>query len=226
MASYNTKAVIVPLLCLLTFVFLIIISCNKKSLSDEDSLQAKSEFDPCPCAASTKNDVDEYIKAELNGVSICFDQNAYLGDTFPNMLQYGYILRDTGRQYYDNLYMIRNAANSSWQFALYFENTHALTKVYPYQLPRDNPEYCEIGSIQINDLTNYIGCSWCPENKFNYYGMFVPHELNLVVEKFQDDIFEGRFEGIARTGSGKRVTIKNGRFRIKLKVYQRDLVIR
>jgi len=164
-----------------------------------------------------------YIKADIDGVPVCFDVSPGLGDTFPNVLRYGYILRDTGKQYYDNVSMIRNAKNSRWQAAMFFENTHALKKSYPYELPRANPEFCEIGELQLNSLGNYTSCVWCPENKFNYYAQFWSNGVKITVTGFTNNVFEGSFHGIAKTGSGKTVIITNGKFRMKLVVYKADI---
>ena len=64
------------------------------------------DFQPCDCT-SGKSSVEEYIKADLGGATVCFDVIPSLPDTFPNMMKWGYIIRDTGMEYYDNLYMIR-----------------------------------------------------------------------------------------------------------------------
>lgn len=210
----------------------IVISCGKSQVTIGPDpvtpvLQAVSEFDSCNCSALPGKGLDsQYIRAEINGVPVCFDADPQLGDTFPNMLKYGIILRDTGDQYYDNLYMIRNAANSNWQAAMFFENTHALTKTFPYNLPRVNSEVCEIGELQLNNLGHYVSCSWCPENKYNYYGSFVQSGVKMIATNFENNVFEGTFEGTVRTGSGRTAHISNGRFRIRLAVYKSDIDVR
>jgi hypothetical protein len=185
------------------------------------------EFDSCDCKAGPgKPGEDEYIKATINGVPVCFDQKPAMDDTFPNVLRYGFILRDTGKQYYDGVAMLREASNSHWQAAIFLENTHALTKTYPYDLPRANPEVCEIGEFQLNNLNHYVSCAWCPENTFNYWAPFFGSFLKMKVTSFNDNVFEGTFEGTANTGSGKSVHITNGQFRIKLILYNSDIDVR
>lgn len=66
-----------------------------------------------------------------------------------------------------------------------FENTHALTKTYPYELPRANPEFCEIGELQLNNLDNYVSCAWCPENSFNYFASFWGNGVKMTVNNFK-----------------------------------------
>ena len=210
------------------FLLLTMFACKKEN--DPVNIQASQtiakEFDTCRCSVlNVKGEESQYIKAEINGVPMCFDQSAAVGDTFPNMLKHGFIIRDTGNQYYDNLYMIRNAKNSRWQAAMFFENTYALTKKFPYELPRANSEVCEIGEFQLNNLDHYAPCAWCPENAFNYYGPFWGNSLKMTVLSFHDNVFEGVFSGRIRTGSGKTVIITNGRFKIKLVVFKSDIKV-
>ena len=218
-------------LAILIFISALVFSCSKdEEASRPDPVnpeQVIQEFDSCTCTAKPGKDLDsEYIRAEINGIPICFDKDPALGDTFPNMLKYGVIIRDTGNQYYDNLYMIRNAANSHWQLALFFENTHALTKKYPYYLPRTNSEVCEVGELQLNDLDNYVSCAWCPENKYNYWANFFSNGVSMIVNSFDNNVFQGTFQGTVTTGSGKTATIRNGAFRIRLAVFQSDIDLR
>ena len=202
-------------------------ACKKDTSPAAPIKTVVPEFDSCDCAANSGKPGDsEYIKANINGVPVCFDQMPALGDTFPNVLRYGFILRDTGNQYYDNVAMLRNARNSRWQAAIFLENTHALTKTFPYDLPRANPEVCEIGELQLNDLNNYTSCVWCPENTYNYWGQFFESSLKMKVTSFNDNVFEGTFEGTANTGSGKLAHITNGRFRIRLILYNTDIDVR
>lgn len=216
---------------LLSILLLIMmVACQKEKMVHSipvPVLPKVSEFDSCNCSAvKDKIGNSEYIKATINGIPVCFDQLPSLGDTFPNMLRSGFILRDTGNQYYDNVAMIRNAANSHWQAAMFFENTHALTKTYPYQLPRANPEVCEIGELQLNDLDHYVSCTWCPENNYNYDAPFFDNGVKMTVTSFDNNVFEGVFDGTVRTGSGKLATITNGQFRIKLVVYKEDIAVK
>lgn len=214
----------------IVFLTLTLVACKKEVITATTPSIAPpklKEFESCTCngKGETGGEGGEYIKADLDGVPLCFDQLPNVGDTFPNMLKHGFIIRTTGNQYYDNLYMIRNGKNSKWQAAIFLENTHALTKTYPYQLPRPNPEVCEIGELQLNDLYNYTSCAWCSENTFNYFASFWSTGVKMEVTSFNNNFFEGVFSGIIRTGSGKMVDVTNGKFRIKLKVFQRNIVI-
>lgn len=208
--------------CMMGFL---LASCKKENVaSDNPAVQQKVKgFDTCNCAQNIKGGNGEYIKAIIDGVPVCFDQMPAINDTFANILTHGYILRDTGNQYYDNVSMIRNAPNSHWEFAIFLENTYALSKKYPYNLPRPNSEICEIGEMQINDMNNYVSCTMCSENAYNYYAAIFANGISMTVASFDNNYFEGTFHGCARTGSGKWVIITNGAFRIKLIVIKSNI---
>jgi hypothetical protein len=213
---------------LLYFCFIIAFlftSCKKESMTDpKDPVQKNKDFDTCNCTAHVKSSINAtYIKANIDGVPVCFDQLPPLNDTFANVLAHGYILRDTGNQYYDNVSMIRMAGNTHWEFAIFLENTYALSKTYPYNLPRPNSEICEIGEMQINDLDHYVSCTLCPENTYNYYAQIYAGGVSMAVNSFDNDYFEGTFQGYMKTGSGKEVHITNGVFKIKLIVTETNI---
>jgi hypothetical protein len=215
---------------LLYFCFIIgflLASCKKESITDQNDPVQKKDFDTCNCTVQAKSsDNATYIKANIDGVPVCFDQMPPINDTLANILTHGYILRDTGNQYYDNVSMIRMARNTNWMFAIYLENTYALSKTYPYKLPRLNPEICEIGEMQINNLGHYVSCTVCSANTWNYYAPIYAGGISMTVNSFDNDYFEGTFQGYMQTGSGKEVHISNGVFKIKLIVTETNITIR
>src|SRR5690242_8622479 len=93
--------------CLVLTLAVLLFACKKEKLTDTlpgPEITKIVQFDTCDCStAIDKAGTGEYIKANLNGVPVCFDQLPQMNDTFPNMLKYGVIKRDTGDQYYDNL---------------------------------------------------------------------------------------------------------------------------
>jgi hypothetical protein len=203
-------------------------SCKKAKADETSGLNDpyKDELVTCNCSqVPDKSGFTEYIKAEVNGVTICADIKRSLGDTFPNMLVHGVIKRDTGDTYYDNLYMVRYTNDAKFMMGIFLENTHALTKTFPYQLPRDNSELCEIGEVQLQNQLHGINssCDFCSSNKWNYINPFLKDRLTLYADKYGNGVFEGRFSGVVSTGSGRVATVKNGTFRIRLVEFYKDL---
>src|SRR5687768_7863904 len=136
---------------LLSFLILtLLLACNKSPNAIQPApLEPVMQFDTCQCSIDPKGEED-YISAVIDGVPVCFDISpAGLPDTFANHLRHGFIGRDTGDEYFDNVYMIRNSTDGKWQLGIFLENTHALKREYPYDLPRLNRYYCEIGEVQL-----------------------------------------------------------------------------
>jgi len=214
-----------PYFLLSALGILIIVGCEKKDAVETAGsvTVAETKFEPCDCQTNEEGgSSSEYIKADIENNSVCFDVRPNFNDTFPNMLTYGALLR-RGGEYHDNLHMIRNSKNSALQAAIFLENSRALTNSYPYTIPGSNPENTAMGELQLNNLDNYVSCFTCPENKFNFLGKMSTTGVKMTVYSFKDNFFEGTFEGIAINGIGQRINIKNGQFRIRLTVYKADI---
>ncbi len=208
-------------------------SCSKQSATTE--LKEKEKEDPyknelvaCDCAEplGKVGGVREFIKAEFNGVPICADLKG-TQDTFPNMLKHGKLIKNNDTLYYDNLYMIRYTRDSKFMLALFMENSHLLTKTFPYQLPRANAEISEKGEFQLQNqerLTQNM-CQFCTWNDWHYWGLFWENNLHFIADKYENGIFYGRFEGQINTGSGRSIIVKNGSFQIRLIAFERNLVL-
>ena len=147
--------------------------------------------------------------------------------SFDNMFKYGLLKRTSGDTYYDNLYMIRNTQDGKFQMGIFLQNTHLLTKRFPYQLP---------GPIQ--KCVRLVNSSWSTSSIWRIqcaspatgatgitWGSFWGNDLVFTAERFENDYFEGRFEGNMRTGSGRIAKVTNGRFRIKLTRMPEDVVV-
>ena len=210
-----------------TCLILGLVSCSK-----DNPVELKSpdtdEFVTCECTIPAgKTAPEEYIKATVNGVQLCADVKRVYPEDFDNRLKYGLIKRSTGNSYYDNLGMIRFTKDGRFMLAIFMENTHLLTKQFPYKLPRPNPEYCEIGELQIqNELKiTPIMCHTCADNYWHYLGSFYQDQLSYTADRYEHGYLEGHFEGMIHTGSGKYASVKNGMFRIKLTEQYTDVIV-
>ena len=123
--------------------------------------------------------------------------------------------------------MIRYTKDGKSMMGIFMENTHLLTKQFPYQLPRPDPEFCEIGELQLQNQVKITPnmCFFCPENNWHYHGSFFGSQLKFTADKFDGAFFEGRFEGSIYTGSGRYATVKDGKFRIRIAMIQKDIII-
>jgi hypothetical protein len=202
-------------------LFFSFVSCKKDKVVENNNVpETSKDFTTCNCSIPQgKTAPEEYIKANIDGVQLCADVKGNHQEPFCNMLNYGLIKTSTGDTYYDNLYMIRYSKDGRFLFGIFMENTHLLTKQFPYELPRNNPEICEIGNLELGNLQQVTTYNWY------YYGPFVTNKLKFIGDKFENGFFEGRFEGVIYTESGRRATVKDGKFRIRLTVTQRDIIV-
>jgi hypothetical protein len=219
------------------FLAALLVSSCKKNIDDNNGCidltrptdpVATTEFVPCNCTVNSEGGPSEYIRAQVNGITLCADLvSGYGGYPFGNMLKYGKIIRGTDSTYYDNLYMIRHTKDQRFELAIFLENTHTLTKQYPYLLPRANPEPCEIGELQLINMADQAGtaCFPCTTNVSNYYSQFIANGLTLRADKFENGYFEGRFEGTTRTGLGRTAVVTNGAFRIRLTLLPGNIIV-
>lgn len=210
---------------LLSVLFFGLVSCKKDKGVEEIVAYTGppltlTEFKTCNCSIPQgKTSPEEYIRANINNAEVCADIKGYFQEPFPNMLNYGMIRTLTANTYYDNLYMLRETKDGRFRFCIYLENTHLLTKQFPYQLPRANPEVCEIGSMVLENLQQVSVYEWY------YQGPFSGNRMRFTGEKFENGFFEGRFEGLMVTGSGKNAVVKDGKFRIKLTLTEKDIIV-
>ena len=212
---------------LLSFLFCAFVSCKKDKTSDNLPVNSQ-EFTTCNCSIPQgKTTPDEYIQAKINGVQLCADVKGNYQESYDNMFLYGLIKRPTGDTYYDNLYMIRYTKDGKFMMGIFLENTHLLTKQFPYTLPRANPEICELGELQLQNQQKPLAnmCQYCPDNLWHYSGAFFPNQVIYIADKFENGFLEGRFEGIITTGSGRSAIVKDGKFRIRLTMIQKDIII-
>ncbi|MEO6252842.1 MAG: hypothetical protein ABIO79_06035 [Ferruginibacter sp.] len=213
---------------LLTVLFFSFVSCKKDKTAVNNLPETSQEFTTCNCSIPQgKTAADEYISASINGIQLCADLKGSYQDPFENVFLYGLVKRSTGDTYYDNLHMVRYTKDGKFMFGIYMENTHLLTKQFPYELPRNNPEICEIGELQLlnqKQLTATM-CQTCPTNNWHYNGSFFLNQLKFIGDKFENGFFEGRFEGVISTGSGRYAIVKDGKFKIRLTLIQRDIII-
>jgi hypothetical protein len=199
-------------------------ACRKNSKADQPAiLEPVMRFDSCACSTNASKPLeDDYISAEIDGVPMCFDvAPPGLPDTFSHHMRYGYIGRDTGDQYFDNVYMIKNSTDGKWQIAFFLENTHALDRQFPYSLPRPDPYYCEIGELQLISQEHFSPCSECAgTNTYSYYSQFwTNYNVKMTVTSFDNNIFEGVFSGNIFSRAAKPAKITNGKFRVRLITY-------
>ncbi|QCR23520.1 hypothetical protein C1N53_14995 [Pontibacter sp. SGAir0037] len=206
-------------LCLTALLF----SCEDESETtflDQD--EQKSGILPFLSECTPDDKASPYfVSGDFDGVPI------HLATTHGNL----YPSHDTtfNAQYYDtsigldNVYLIRRNNENSIQIAFYFINTRMPAKALPYVLPHTNLDYCENVQIELLDLKK-VGTApqGSLQDNFSYWGYSGNNSIQVTVTDFTDNTVTGTFEGYLKSNTGTTIRVKNGRFRIKTVVVNRN----
>ena len=123
----------------------------------------------------------------------------------------------------DQINLIRQNKEGSIQIAIYFSQSKIFTRQFPYSVPDENHEQGE--SIEINLMNlKKLGVSeqGLSDDDFSFIGTTINKSLKIQVTKFVDNTLEGTFEGYLTSNTGSTIIVKNGGFRIKIKVVNSD----
>lgn len=153
---------------------------------------------------------DYSIHAEFDGKVIYFTAVQFSGDDFAwNTL---FVDKSIGL---DQINLIRQDQTHSIQIAFYFLQTNIFNRPFPYTIPPGGYGFTEIELMNMKRLGTVVPGS--PQDDFTFTGHTFD-ALHIVVTGFRDQIMEGTFDGSLKSKSGSTIDVKNGHFRIKIKV--------
>jgi hypothetical protein len=153
---------------------------------------------------------DYSIHAEFDGKLIYFTAVQFSGDdTAWNTL---FVDQSTGL---DQINLIRQDQTNSIQIAFYFQQTNIFNRPLPHIIPPGGYEFAEIELMNMKRTGSLVPGS--PQDDFIFTG-YTFDTLQIVVTGFRDNIMEGMFDGYLKSKSGSTIEVKNGHFRIKIKV--------
>lgn len=115
----------------------------------------------------------------------------------------------------DQINLIRQTSEDSVQLAIYINQSKIYTRQFPYRL--NDGGYAGIQLINLKKVFTVIQGS--PGDDSTFLGSTLD-SLTLQVTSFVDNTLEGTFEGSLKSYSGSTIIVKNGGFRIKVKVYK------
>ena len=75
--------------------------------------------------------------------------------------------------------------------------------------------------IQLDDNFTRVQPTYGPDDIYNFVGASLFNEFRIVIESFDNNVIAGTFSGTMRTrddNSSKEMEVKNGRYRIKIRV--------
>ncbi len=201
---------------LLIFAVIIIAnSCEKDPLNPEisssETIDHAKDFLNNYRIERTDRSSPYFIRGEFDGKLIYFTtiSNAYYyDDTSWNGI---FINNSNGL---DQINLIRQTHADSVQLSIFINQSKISTRQFPYSFKDGG--YAEIQLINLKKLFAIVPGSSGDDATF--IGTTFK-SLTIQVTTFVDNILEGTFEGSLESHSGSTIIVKNGRFRIKLKVH-------
>lgn len=192
---------------LIVFTLFFIISCQPEIATVPSNPPLTQQLAPC-----TGDKQNEYIKAEIDGVKKTFDKKWKADVVFENVHIYnpGTI---------DQLNLIRHDSNYTYNLQLYFLYSQFHKKPLPYILPRTDRGDKELADIEFGNLKSvwYSQCNGCPQDDANYFADTFSNSLKVTISDTACSYVKGSFEGTLSTKTGKKLSLKNGEFNIKIK---------
>jgi hypothetical protein len=197
-------------------IFIIILfanSCDNEILNTEivnpETIDHSKDFlKELRIERADRSSVD-FIRGEFDGKLIYFTtiSNAYYYD---NSAWSCYFLNSNGL---DQINLIRQTSTDSVQLSIFISQSKIFTRQFPYNLKDGG--LAEIQLINLKKLYKVVKGS--SDDDSTFLGTTFD-SLTLQVTNFVDNTIEGKFEGSLKSYSGSNIIVKNGRFRIKVKV--------
>lgn len=191
-------------------IILFAISCDNEILNTEinnpETIDHSKDFLKDLRIERTDRSSVYFIRGEFDGKLIYFTtiSNAYYYD---DSSWNGYFLNSNGL---DQINLIRQTRADSVQLAIFISQSKIFTRQFPYSL-----KDAEIQLINLKKLFTVVQGSSDDDSMF--LGTTF-NSLTIQVTSFVDNTLEGTFEGSLKSYSGSTIIVKNGRFRIKIKV--------
>lgn len=205
---------------LITAIILVAFSCEKDSLNSSiTTINSPLNFLK-EVKSDDRRSSEFFISGEFNGIHI--NCASTFSDIYPdngNNFNALYV-NSTGL---DQINLIRENNNMSVMIAIYFLQTKIFTRPIPYKLPHENTADGEFAEIQLLNMKKLGSATQnSMEDDFSFFGL-TPNSVKIQVTSFVDNILEGTFEGyLANRNGNSIIEVKNGKFRIKIKVVNLD----
>jgi hypothetical protein len=189
-------------------------SCEKEPLNTEipypETIDHSKDFLNELTIGRTDRSSASFIRGEFDGKLIYFTtiSSAYYND---DSSWNGIFINNSNGL--DQINLIRQTSEDSVQLAIFINQSKIFTRQFPYS-PKDDG-YAEIQLINLKKVFRVVPGSSGDDSTF--LGTTFD-SLTFQVTSFSDKILEGTFEGSLKSYSGSTIIVKNGGFRIKVKV--------
>lgn len=197
-------------------IFVIILtanSCEKEILNPEivnpEPIDYSTDFLKEVSVERDDRSSANFIRGEFDGKLICFTtiSNAY---SYDDSSWNAYFLNSNGL---DQINLIRQTREDLVELAIYINQSKILTRQFPYNLKDGG--HAEIQLINLKKVFTVVPGSSGDDATF--IGT-TNNSISLRITSFVANTLEGTFEGSLKSYSGSTIKVKNGSFRIKVKV--------
>lgn len=198
---------------LISAIILIANSCETEPLiteiSDQETIDHSKDFLKELRIEREDRLSTNFIRGEFDGKLIYFTtiSSAY---SYDDSSWNGYFLNSNGL---DQINLIRQTRADSVQLAIFISQSKIFTRQFPYNIKDGG--HAEIQLINLKRVFTVVSGSSGDDSTF--LGSTFD-SLTFQVTSFVNNTLEGKFEGSLLSYSGSTIIVKNGSFRITVKV--------
>lgn len=198
---------------LLFAIILIAHSCEKEPLTTEiinpETIDHSMDFLKKLRIERADRLSANFIRGELNGKLVYFTTISdayYYDDTSWN----GIFINSNGL---DQINLIRQTREDSVQLDIYIQQSKIFTRQFPYNFKDGG--HASIYLTNLKKLSSVVPNS--SDDDSSFYGSTF-NSMTFQVTNLVDNTLEGTFEGSLISHSGSTIIVKNGKFRINVKL--------
>ena len=201
---------------LISILITIAYSCKKDALNPQTSnTQPVDTSKDFLKEANSDRSPEYFIRGDFDGRTLYLSSIADANSTDDTSWNGYFINYSNG---FDQINLIRQNTGNSVEVGISFLQSKIFRRQLPYTIPDGNPLENVTAEIALIDLKNlWRAPEGIPENDFSFYGDTY-QSIKIVVTSVANHIMEGTFEGTLTSKSGSVITVKNGGFRILIKV--------
>ena len=197
---------------LLIFAMSIIVSSCQKDTTNPETIDHTKDFINVAIADRSDRSSDYFIRGEFDDKLIYFTSTSASQSTDDTGWNTQFLNVSIGM---DQINLVRQNRTNSIEIAIIFEQSNIFKQQFPYFVPAGNGEFA---GIQLIDMKNLESAPQGSSQDDFTFGNTTGKALNIQVSSLADSTMEGTFEGYLSSKSGSSILVKNGYFRIKIKV--------
>lgn len=197
---------------LLIFVLYLIVSSCQKEPSNPVIIDQTKDFLNEVRVDRVDRSSTYFIRGEFDDKLIYFPSTSASQSTDDTGLNTQFVNNSIGM---DQINLIRQNRTNSIQIAIYFQHSNIFNRQFPYFVPAGDGEFAEIELINLKKL--WSAPQGSSQNDYTFWNTTY-RALKIEVSSLVDSTMEGTFEGYLTLNTGSTIIVKNGYFRIKIKV--------